>query len=186
MSLFDPPRCPNCSSVIDLKELWRAAPKTSRGSRLEGKIGVVCPMCGIKLRVLDNRIGIISVALFILMVVGMASLLQLSKSRTDDGPILFVLGILCIPGFIYFQKSIPKLLRLRLLEEGEKASFPLLMLVEELAAERKAFEEEEEQNPEPTEDAGPAWKSKSCGEENPGNFDECWKCQTWRVAEASK
>jgi hypothetical protein len=25
--------------------------------------------------------------------------------------------------------------------------------------------------------AGPAWTCPGCGEENPGNFEECWKCQ---------
>ena len=25
-------------------------------------------------------------------------------------------------------------------------------------------------------DARPAWRCAECGEENPGNFDECWKC----------
>jgi hypothetical protein len=32
-----------------------------------------------------------------------------------------------------------------------------------------------------TESERPPWDCKSCGEENPGNFDECWKCQAWRV-----
>jgi len=27
-----------------------------------------------------------------------------------------------------------------------------------------------------TTDSGPAWVCPSCHEENPGNFDECWKC----------
>jgi hypothetical protein len=69
MSILDPPRCPNCNSEIDLKELWRAAPKTNRGARFDEKIGVVCSVCGIKLRVLDHRVGITSLGLFILMVV---------------------------------------------------------------------------------------------------------------------
>jgi hypothetical protein len=28
--------------------------------------------------------------------------------------------------------------------------------------------------------AGSPWKCPACGEENPGNFYECWKCQKWR------
>lgn len=176
MSLLDPPRCPNCNSEIDLKELWRAAPRTGRGSRLDGIIGVVCPACGIKLRVLDGRMAIISLGLFVLMVLSAAVVGKLSRPYGNDRAILVGFGIVCFAGFILFQKSIPKLMRLRLLEEGEKASFPLVTLAEELAAERTAIEEQEEQNPEPAADAGPAWKCKSCGEENPGNFNECWKC----------
>lgn len=33
---------------------------------------------------------------------------------------------------------------------------------------------------EPTVDPGPPWKCRHCGEENPGNFNECWKCQKMR------
>jgi hypothetical protein len=32
-------------------------------------------------------------------------------------------------------------------------------------------------------DTRPAWACPKCGEENPGNFSECWKCQTWRADE---
>lgn len=28
--------------------------------------------------------------------------------------------------------------------------------------------------------SGPAWRCAKCGEENPGNFDMCWKCETMR------
>jgi len=31
------------------------------------------------------------------------------------------------------------------------------------------------------ESTGPSWKCKHCGEENPGNFDACWKCEQARV-----
>jgi len=31
-----------------------------------------------------------------------------------------------------------------------------------------------------TEPVGPSWSCRSCGEENPGNFEECWKCQAVR------
>ena len=180
MSPLDPPRCPNCNSEIDLKDLWRAAPKTSRGSRLAGKIGIVCPVCGIKLRVLDGRMGITSVGLFILMLLSAAVVGKLSRPYGNERVTLVGFGILYVAGFILFQKSIPRLLRLRLFEEGEKAGFPLVTLAEDLAAERKAIEEEEEQNPEQTADDGPAWKCKSCGAENPSNFSECWKCLKMR------
>ena len=31
------------------------------------------------------------------------------------------------------------------------------------------------------EPVGPSWKCRSCGEENPGNFEECWECQAARA-----
>jgi hypothetical protein len=133
-------------------------------------------VCGIKLRVLDRRMAFTSLGLFILMLLSAAVVGKLSRPYGNDRVILVSFGIVCFAGFIVFQKSIPRLLRLRFLEAGEKAGFPLVTLAEDLAAERRAIEEEEEQNPEQTADAGPAWKCKSCGEENPGNFNECWKC----------
>jgi hypothetical protein len=33
---------------------------------------------------------------------------------------------------------------------------------------------------------GPDWRCKFCGEENPGNFEECWKCQNDRAGRSQK
>ncbi|HLQ12449.1 MAG TPA: hypothetical protein VK130_04270 [Steroidobacteraceae bacterium] len=41
---------------------------------------------------------------------------------------------------------------------------------------------EEEPDGESAEPAGPNWRCAKCGEENPGNFDECWKCETERAS----
>jgi hypothetical protein len=185
MSLFDTPRCPQCNSEIELKELWRLAPKSGRGSALTGKIGVVCPVCGIKLRVLDGRIRFKSVGLFILMICSAAVVGKLTRSYGNERAVVVGFVALYVVGFLFFQKSIPRLLQLRFFEEGEKAGFPLVTLAEDLAAERKAIDEDE-QNEEPSADDGPAWKCRSCGEENPGNFNECWKCLKLRVDEASE
>jgi hypothetical protein len=34
----------------------------------------------------------------------------------------------------------------------------------------------------PTDPPGPNWRCAKCGEDNPGNFDVCWKCETARPA----
>jgi hypothetical protein len=182
MSLFDPSRCPNCNSNIDLKDLWRYAPKTSRGSQLAGHIGIVCPVCGIKLRVLQGRLQITSIALFILL---LSSALVLGRLRLSYGgvkPLLIGLGAVYLAGYVLFQKSIPRLLQLRILEEGEQAGFPLVTLAEDLAVQREAAARDGV-DLEPVADTGPKWICANCGDENPGNFDECWKCQTWRVGD---
>jgi hypothetical protein len=36
-----------------------------------------------------------------------------------------------------------------------------------------------------TEEIGPAWRCSGCGEENPGTFESCWKCQADRAPAAS-
>jgi len=39
-----------------MEEFWRVAPKQSRGTFLSGSLGIVCPVCGVKLRVLQGRV----------------------------------------------------------------------------------------------------------------------------------
>jgi hypothetical protein len=54
MSLLDVPRCPNCNSIIDLTELWDAAPKSQGGSLIVRPVGLACPTGGVKLKVLQR------------------------------------------------------------------------------------------------------------------------------------
>jgi hypothetical protein len=67
MSLFDPPRCPNCRSIIDLTELYRVAPIS--GTTMIGRVGIVCPVCGMNLRVLQVRAYLIGLLAFFLPLV---------------------------------------------------------------------------------------------------------------------
>ena len=180
MSLLDRPRCPNCNSEIDLKELWRAAPKTGRGIRLDGKIGIVCPVCGIKLRVADGRVFFFYMGLFLLMLCAAMVFGKLSRSQFFNERAV-LLGFFVVYGafFVLFNRTIPRLLRLRRLEDGEKPKFPLEA---DRTAHAEASQLNQEQFDSESPDAGqPTWVCPKCHEENPGNFDECWKCQTWRT-----
>jgi len=56
MLLLDVPRCPNCNSEVALKELWDAAPKNHGGSVIVMPVGIACPTCGVKLKVLQGRV----------------------------------------------------------------------------------------------------------------------------------
>jgi len=56
MSLLESPRCPNCNSEIALKKLWEAAPKNRGGVSIIRPVGLACPTCGMKLRVLQKRL----------------------------------------------------------------------------------------------------------------------------------
>jgi DNA-directed RNA polymerase subunit RPC12/RpoP len=179
MPLLSPPHCPNCNSEIDLKELWRAAPKAGRSSRLDGKVGIVCPMCGIKLRVLDGRMQIASVVGFVLMLCISAAVGQLTRLYGDKNGSVIGLILIVLAFFIAFQRSIPKLLRVRPLGEGETVGFPLITQAENLARLREEADRDRvdlEEAP----DTGPAWKCPKCGEESPGNFNECWNCLAMR------
>jgi hypothetical protein len=45
---------------------------------------------------------------------------------------------------------------------------------------------EEKKAPETIDNAGPSWICPHCHEENPGNFEECWKCLRSRLADEQK
>ncbi len=53
MAFLEPPRCPNCHSETDLTELWRVAVKSEDAKFYP--LAVTCPVCGMKLRVLQGR-----------------------------------------------------------------------------------------------------------------------------------
>jgi hypothetical protein len=86
-------------------------------------------------------------------------------------------------GFILQARWTPRLLRLRFVNDGETVEYPLVIRAKELAA---AEQLEEEQLELESPDVGkPAWTCAKCREENPGNFDICWKCQGARPSEVS-
>jgi hypothetical protein len=89
---------------------------------------------------------------------------------------------LCGGGFVLQARCAPRLLRLRFVNDGEKVEYPLVIRARELAEERAADEKlAEEQLELESPDVGkPAWICAKCREENPGNFDVCWKCQAAR------
>ncbi len=69
----------------------------------------------------------------------------------------------------------------------DKLPYPLSaqpVPIAESDQERDARELEEVLTKEPDREldatAAASWKCLSCGEDNPGNFNECWKCQTIR------
>jgi hypothetical protein len=183
MGLFDPPCCPQCNSSIALRDFWEAAPKQSRGTGLSGALGIACPTCGVKLRVLQGRAQLSYVLVFglplaLLFLVG--QVIPLNSGTPSAKFALLCLGAIYVGGFILQQHYFPRLLQLRYLRDGEVVEYPLARAAKEQAAADRFFEEQRDmQSP----DMGkPAWNCASCGEENPGNFEVCWKCQAARAA----
>ena len=178
MPLLDPPRCPNCNSIIDLTELYRVAPKT--GDTMIGRIGVACPVCGVKLRVLQGRsylIGKLAFFLPLVLVVMIQIAAPVARGSTDYGLRIVCFMIVLWVAMALHKRTIPILLTVRLLHDGEVARFPLAPIPSavENAEPRNALELTA------VEENRPVWTCAKCGEENPGNFDECWSCQTWRA-----
>jgi hypothetical protein len=183
MSLLDPPRCPQCDSTIDLKELWHCAPKTNRGSQFAGHVGIVCPVCGVKLRVTQGRVQLSAFVpfLFLIALCFLASRFVPLNAGTVQAKVTWALIFaIYVASFVIQSRSIPKLLALRYVREGEQVGYPLATLAEDLAAERQATSEDD-LNQGPPADDRPEWTCKKCGEKNPGTFDICWKCQEARA-----
>jgi hypothetical protein len=182
MTLLDSPQCANCNSVIDLTELYRVAPKS--GTTMIGRVGIVCPVCGMNLRVLQVRaqlIGLLAFFLPLVLVVTTYIAAPVARGSTDYRLRMVIFFIVLWVGIVLHKRSIPRLLTLRLVENGEIVRYPL-------APPPKADENAEPRNAlelTPVEENRPVWTCAKCGEENPGNFDECWKCQTWRADEKS-
>lgn len=178
MSFLDPPRCENCNSLVDLTELWQAAPRS--GNAIIDRVAIACPVCGVKLRVLQSRAYVTGLLAFIVpcaMMVVAIFLAPVTRGSMDYKIRMAIFAVVLVSAVVLHKRSIPRLLTVRLLRENEIARFPLARST------TPAPDPEAAPNAldlEPIEDERPSWNCPKCGEENPGNFNECWKCQTAR------
>jgi hypothetical protein len=177
MSLLDPPRCPNCNSEVDLKELWRVAVNSEDAKFYP--LAVACPVCGVKLRVLQGRaqwIGFLAAVVPFSLVVLSVFLAPVTRRSTDYYIRMGIFAVVMYGSLRLQQRNIPRLLTVRLLRDGEKVRFPLAppTPVDPEAVPSSALLLE------PKEDSGPSWVCPQCHEENPSNLNECWKCLAMR------
>jgi hypothetical protein len=169
-----------------LTELWQAAPKS--GNTIIDRVGIACPVCGVKLRILQSRALVTRflaiVVPFALMVI---SIFVAPVTRGSfDYKIRMGVFVIVLFGAVSLQgRNNLRLLTVRLLQDNEDVRYPLVR-PSILNPEDEAAPKSSALQLEPTKDNRPSWVCAKCGEENPGNFDECWKCQTWRVGEASE
>jgi hypothetical protein len=176
MSLLDPSCCPNCKSIIDMSELYRIAPKS--GATMLGNVAIECPVCRAELRVLQTRSYLVGLLAFLLsLVLATVSLIAapVARGSTEYGIRMVMFVCLVWAGRVLHKRAIPKLLTVRLVQDEEIVRFPLAP---------KPSKPEEDIDPRSAlelnavEDDRPEWICTHCGEGNPGNFNECWKCQT--------
>jgi hypothetical protein len=152
-----------------------------------GQVAIACPVCGMKLRVLQGPAVVAGLlAFFIPIALMVVSQIVAPMARGSVGDrIRMVIFVAALLGALWLhRRNVPRLLTVRLLQDGEIVRYPLARPI--------VTESEEEREPKSalelnaTENDRPSWECLQCGEENPGNFDECWKCQTWRVPEINK
>jgi hypothetical protein len=138
-------------------------------------------VCGVHLKVLQGRVQVswlLAFAVPIAVVLLVGRVIPLDSGTASAKATLIALGVFYFAGFALQGHYSPRLLTLRFLRDGETVEYPLVIRARELAAEAKLQEEQLElESP----DVGkPAWTCAKCREENPGNFDVCWKCQAAR------
>jgi hypothetical protein len=123
VSFLDPPRCPNCNSELDLKALWQAAPK-NRGMVLSDRVGIVCPVCGVKLRVTQGRVQVSTILVFVVpfaLALLVNRIVPLGTGMPSAKIGWITLAAIYIGGFILQGRLSPRLLRLRLWQRAKKS-----------------------------------------------------------------
>ena len=133
MPLFSESRCPRCDSGLPLKVLWEFSRSSSyhlitKAGLLRGRIGVVCPNCAAKLRVVQTRIRVFVSLLWAAAVGGAWCIVEWIRhahvvlNQTSEILGFFVLFSL---GFIVQQYCMPRLAQVRLAAADEQLGFPL-------------------------------------------------------------
>jgi hypothetical protein len=158
MPFSDQSRCPQCHSSLPLRSLF---PWPLRGGifRLAPNLGIECPHCGAKLRIIQTRVYVMVGILFTALLFGRQGLTSLTHEAHLD--VTERLQLLCgagaLIGLALLPYFAPNLWQLRLIGKDEAVGFPL-------------------GTPKAKEDATAGWTCRQCHEKNPENFELCWKC----------
>jgi hypothetical protein len=130
---FHDSRCPQCDSGLPLKVLWEFSRSSSyglvtRSGTLRGRIGIVCPNCGAKLRVVQTRVRVF---LFLIWVVAFGGAWSAGEWMRHAQIVLNqkfeVLGLVAFMSAIFILQKycIPHLAQVRLAGPSEQLGFPL-------------------------------------------------------------
>jgi hypothetical protein len=116
------PSCPNCHRSISLFELWQVAPKT-RFNALDDNVGVVCPHCAARLRVLQGHAKVAQ--LMVLLVPAFIFVMWLKVYRPSEIIAeLIAIGALFV--LVATMRRLPRrLAQLKLAGLGERFRYPL-------------------------------------------------------------
>jgi hypothetical protein len=184
MPLFSEPPCPQCGQTLPLRQLWAAA-DTDRNGALSRKCGIVCPQCGMRLRVFQTRVSIFRLCLLVLSIaVAVFLVQQIFPYRDKDARKILTLCV-GLPLVFFLNQFAPCFARVGEIKDQDILEFPLspkLAAEEPESAEAKGQRElaeamDEAQSSRSSNVSPSDWRCASCGEENPGEFDICWKCQ---------
>jgi Zn ribbon nucleic-acid-binding protein len=168
-------KCPRCFSRIELHALWKLVPR-GHWNLLGSGHGVACAACGSRSRIVVWRANSLALAFYVICAYGMfLSIDYLPQRVQDSDAALFavIASILLVPGYLVYR-LVPLGAVLQLAGDKERLNFPLDWDTTELLP----VELPEVVQPV---SRGKPWKCGKCREDNPGEFDICWSCQTERA-----
>ena len=133
MPLLHDARCPQCDSGLPLKVLWEFSRSSqydlvTKSGVLRGRIGIVCPGCGVKLGVVQTRIRVFVLLLWVVAFGGAWFVGEwMRHSRVVLNQVSQVLGFVAFVStlFVLQKYCIPHLAQVRLAGAGEQLGFPL-------------------------------------------------------------
>lgn len=196
MTLYHGARCPQCQTPVPLAGFWKRAPKDRGGLFLIGRVGVACPACRARLRVLQSSLVTAVVGSFAALCAAFGALgavehAQLGAARQDLNLLLIALAI--VGWMILFRRYGYRFARLRVVEDGEKVA--VFSLFKPMVEQRKGDDRPDQpaievgaplqaatQTPARCASEKPAWICPECEEQNPGRYDICCICETHRDA----
>jgi|SRR6185312_12050997 len=139
MSLLREPQCPRCGSQLPLRALWKFArlenPRVlpglqllSRSGLLRGQIGIACPNCRTRFKVVQTRIRIVRFVGWTLLFAAAALFgewTRRSSVAVDSRIEYFALAAIVCVAMIVQRVSTPYLAQVRDVRVGEQLSYPL-------------------------------------------------------------
>lgn len=179
VALFAIPNCPNCGQPVnhgDLRrEFWR------RGNFDDKPHGIECPTCHQVLKLSKWRSNVLAVVLYAALPIS-AVFFPGQWQHLDRESTQFVAVLILILVGIVYMRWAPLLARLVRPAPGEKVMVdkPLEVMLAEDPEYQRDMQELDELNEWRERANSPnrrEWRCAECGEENPANFDICWKCQ---------
>jgi hypothetical protein len=181
--MLEYPPCPVCGGELPLREFFEEWDPSGRYQTANPALE--CPSCFARLRPKLLRAGLLMtaalIASFALMFMGMMFF------RENDLASL-VNGMAFVASFFWIQGSFrQRLITWREVAPGERVRFmlPTRAQRDQADAEARAAAEAERAAAAREAAAYPPWRCLTCGEENPGRFELCWKCESERLGSSA-
>jgi hypothetical protein len=168
-----------------MRQLWAAA-DTDRSGALRDRCGIVCPQCGMTLEIFQAAANVYSFGAMLLVLPLAYFLMHIIPAHNKETQLILTL-LVFVPLVSVLLRFTPCFARVARATNPNELTYPLSPkpLEPESTEARNQRELAEAianaQNDKSRGISPATWQCASCGEENPGEFDICWKCQKDRA-----